>query len=623
MKLSRHVQRDWTSAISQLDYAFQPIVNINNGSAYGFEALLRGYNEAGFSSIQDVFDSAWMEGSLIELEMALRRKALTKFKNSGLDRCARVFCNIDNRIFRLLDDNPNVFDELHNDSVFSAETVYLEISEKHDIPDSEKVTKALSKFRTDGGRIALDDFGAGYSGLQLLYHAQPNIIKIDRFFIAEIETCSRKKLFVDNITSLAHQMGILVIAEGVETEREFFTCREVGCDMVQGYFVQKPTREVDQMNDNYPLVLKSARADRRGRSDGGDSRLLAGHIQSVAPITQNGDLVALLDRFRSDPEIDFIPVVNRFGEPVGVIREKALKEYVYSPYGISLLKNMLVHECNAFVQRLPVAEISAQIGSILEKFTLSQALDGLIITENNIYKGILSARSLLNIINEKKLAEAREQNPLTRLPGNMKIAEYISHDTANVSGRCFVYFDFDNFKPYNDAYGFRNGDRVILLFSEILREIGERHGAFIGHVGGDDFFTGFALDRTDMVSVVSITKEACRRFEREVVSFYNPEDRRNGNITSHDRDGNERSFSLLTISAAALEVPSEIDLLTPEELTGAIAVLKKEAKSAEDRIVTRRLTKTLGFENNDSNEPDRNSTPSYSTGVCQRVSTAD
>ena len=102
---------------------------------------------------------------------------------------------------------------------------------------------------------------------------------------------------------------------------------------------------------------------------------------------------------------------------------------------------------------------------------------------------LLSAASLLRVINENSLAQARDCNPLTKLAGNSSIASYVSEACPNTAEDfVLAYMDLDNFKAFNDAYGFRQGDRAILLFAELMRKQFQQDNIFLGHVGGDDFF---------------------------------------------------------------------------------------------------------------------------------------
>jgi GGDEF domain-containing protein len=148
-------------------------------------------------------------------------------------------------------------------------------------------------------------------------------------------------------------------------------------------------------------------------------------------------------------------------------------------------------------------------------------------------------------------------------------------------GRAFTYFDFDDFKPFNDRYGFRLGDRMIQLFADILRTTFIRSEAFVGHLGGDDFFSySFAASLEDALLPVA---EASARFRRDAVSFYSAEDRDRGWILGFDRSGAERRMPLIGVSAAVVFAP-EGESFEPESLSDLFAELKKEAKLSESRL---------------------------------------
>jgi diguanylate cyclase (GGDEF)-like protein len=182
----------------------------------------------------------------------------------------------------------------------------------------------------------------------------------------------------------------------------------------------------------------------------------------------------------------------------------------------------------------------------------------------------------LSLVAERELSEARDQNPLTRLPGNLRVAEVIAQRMAETSrGRAFIYFDFDDFKPFNDRYGFRLGDRVIQLFADILKSIFGRSASFVGHLGGDDFFVfSYAGSVAEALAPVS---EASERFQHEAASFYSPEDRDRGWILGRGRSGEERRMPLIGVSAAVV-FSSEGAGLDAESLSDLFAALKKEAK---------------------------------------------
>jgi diguanylate cyclase (GGDEF)-like protein len=194
--------------------------------------------------------------------------------------------------------------------------------------------------------------------------------------------------------------------------------------------------------------------------------------------------------------------------------------------------------------------------------------------------GYLSAKTLLDIINEKNLLNARDQSPLTGLLGNRAINEYMSTSLLREGTWALVYFDLDNFKPYNDYYGFRNGDRVIKLLADIIKKCANRLGAeaFAGHIGGDDFFLGWKAEEA-FERAFSDIQYAVDKFALDAESFYSVQDREKGFIVAKDRHGVEQRFPLISVSAAMLFVHvKEHQIIDEEAIALCYAHLKKNAK---------------------------------------------
>jgi diguanylate cyclase (GGDEF)-like protein len=566
----------WESALGRLHFAFQPIVLSADGRAYGYEALLRGWKEAEFLSIGSVFDSAYFDGALRELDLRLRAKAFADFAEWAPEG-AKIFYNVDNRIFRATDYAMNDTVAIAEGFGLSASRIVFEISERHEIEGSLGFEGVISACRELGFRIAIDDFGSGYAGLKLLRMSEPNIVKIDRHFIAGGGDEPRKAAFLEKIVGMAHLMGVTVVAEGVETEAELGTCVEAGCDMIQGFLLARPTGGRAAFAESFPILASMGGEGRRGRPRG--RAAIRESVQAVEPARLTDGFLEVLARFRKERTLDILPVVDDEGEPVGVYLERDFRQYVYSPFGISLLEHLVSGSGEAsFLRKAPVAPWGAGLARLLEAFGASPETGGVILAKDSRYAGILPAAKLLSLMAEREVSEARDQNPLTRLPGNLRVAEEIARKAFEASrGRAFVYFDFDNFKPFNDRYGFRLGDRVIQLFAGILRSAFGRHGCFIGHLGGDDFFA-FAYADT-LAAVLAQVGEACGRFHSEASSFYSAEDRERGYILGRDRSGAEQRLPLIGVSAAVVVAEKGARLGT-EELSDIFAILKKEAKAS-------------------------------------------
>lgn len=564
----------WENALNSLHFAFQPIARSSDGRAYGYEALLRGWEEAGFRGIASVFDCAYLDGILLEFDRRLRSMAFgdfTRWAPVG----TKLFYNVDNRIFHYNDDAMGDTVRTAASLGLPASRIVLEISERHELEGDQGFERAISLCREAGLRIAIDDFGSGYAGLKLLHISEPDIIKIDRHFITGSGAEPRKAAFLEKIVGMAHLMGVPVVAEGVETEAELGVCMEAGIDMIQGYLLARPACGQEAFEIDFPLLSRTMMGGRRGRSSA--SSITPSSVHEVEPVLGSAGFLNVLDRFRKEPGLDILPVVDASDEPIGVYLERDFRQYVYSPFGISILEHLGAGTgSSSFLRKAPIAASSSDLARVLEVFGLMPASGGVILTRDSRYAGLLPAAELLSLVAERELSEARDQNPLTRLPGNLRVAEVIAQRMSEISkGRAFTYFDFDDFKPFNDRYGFRLGDRVIQLFADILRSVFSRSGAFVGHLGGDDFF-GFSTAHS-IEEALSLVSEASGRFRHEAASFYPMEDRERGWILGRDRSGEERRMPLIGVSAAVVFL-LEGASFDAESLSDLFATLKKEAK---------------------------------------------
>jgi diguanylate cyclase (GGDEF)-like protein len=146
----------------------------------------------------------------------------------------------------------------------------------------------------------------------------------------------------------------------------------------------------------------------------------------------------------------------------------------------------------------------------------------------------------------RRAREMRALSPLTGLPGNIRIQDEIQRKVEEEAPFAVLYCDLDNFKAYNDNYGFVRGDRVITatarLLQETLQEFAKNEG-FVGHVGGDDFVVVLPPDVGEQVA-----QRLCERFDKEVPSFYDREDLQRGFVEVEDRQGQPQKFGLIAIS---------------------------------------------------------------------------
>jgi len=172
---------------------------------------------------------------------------------------------------------------------------------------------------------------------------------------------------------------------------------------------------------------------------------------------------------------------------------------------------------------------------------------------------------------------ALDANPITGLPGNNSITQYIEHKVGTGENACVIYTDIDNFKAYNDKYGFTRGDDVIHFTSEIIQSTVRSSpcpDAFVGHVGGDDFIIVIPSEYG-----YEIPKEIIRRFDKEVTQFYNRQDTDLRYIESKNRQGKAQIFPIMSLSIAGIDLQSK-NYTTCLEVNDACAEMKKRAKAS-------------------------------------------
>ncbi len=581
--------REGLPRLAGIRHAFQPIVDIHTGVVHAYEALIRGTAEAGFRSVFAYFDAAFESGEIVELELELARRAFEALHRLPFGASRRLFLNIDGRALEQPSFRVERILRLAEEAGVNPAAICIELSEQHKTAQSTSATMMVAALRAGQVKIALDDFGQGFSELTLLYAVQPEYVKIDRFFITDIASSARKKLFVSTVVNLAHVLGAKVIAEGIETAEEYLACREIGCDFAQGYFIARPSVDAEQLPTVYRHVMATSKRDRRNRN--ADEAIVRNEVNPIHPVIANASMNEVFERFRGAPDQAFFPVVDPNGEPLGLLHERNLRSFVFNPIGRDILANSFFnHRLMKFVMRCPIADVSLSVERILEIYANNGDTEGVIITEKGMYLGVLSSASLLKLINEKRLTMAQDQNPLTRLPGNLSINNHLA-DAAEPNGanRVFCYFDFNHFKPFNDHYGFRQGDRAIMLFADILR----RHlgDAFLGHIGGDDFFAG--LRDVDIERAAVLARAVIEDYRIEITSFYSQADRDKGYLLATSREGSEQIYPLMTCSAAVIEIGAGEVIDDFVALSRRIADAKRAAKLAPDAMHVRRAPSYL------------------------------
>ncbi|RSD28257.1 EAL domain-containing protein [Mesobacillus subterraneus] len=241
-QLLAHVRsRDIVKVIGhgELVSYLQPIISLkNDAQVYGYESLLRTGTPEQISPGK-LFETANETGLLSLLDRRAREAAI-KAKKEKVPAGIKSFINfLPSTIY-----NPeyclrHTF-RLVEKYQINPDDLVFEVVETEKITDVQHLKNVLNTYKRQGMKVALDDVGAGFSTLEVLEMLNPDYVKIDRQFISHCDQDAQKQEFLGEVITLARQLNIIVLAEGIERKEELEYCRKIGADLAQGYYLGKP-----------------------------------------------------------------------------------------------------------------------------------------------------------------------------------------------------------------------------------------------------------------------------------------------------------------------------------------------------------------------------------------------
>ncbi len=551
---------------------FQPIIDFRTHAYTGFEGLIRGPADSALHTPAQLFAAAERHGRRRRLEQACRETVFRAFAQRQLP--GKLFVNSspdcldDDLIF-----NGGTVDLLHQIGI-SPSRVVIELTENQRINDYPDIHRVLAHYRSLGYRIAIDDLGEGFANLRMWSEIHPDYVKIDRHFIDGIAHDRLKHHFVKAIQNLAESCAATVIAEGIENEADCLAVRDLGIALGQGYLIAMPVEAPRTLPSSHLIGIvrkRSVAVFPAAPAPTGNVtvRTLVRPVEPVTPQTLNAEVYA---RFAADPELMSMPVVAD-GAPLGLINRHEMVDRMARRFGRELYERK---SCTQFMDTLPLCideESTVQeTGLIVSRSARRHIYDGFIVTRNGAYVGIGSAHDLMGTITEMQIQAARYANPLTQLPGNVPINEHIERLLKSRVAFHACYFDLDHFKPFNDVFGYRKGDDIIVLLAQTLVEIANPSADFCGHIGGDDFMVLFQSDDWE-----ARCREAMRLFDSRLAASVDGRLLADQGYTAENRRGQMVFYALPALSIGAL--PVGIDVFeSHREVSAAAAEAKKNAK---------------------------------------------
>ncbi|MDX3983808.1 MAG: EAL domain-containing protein [Achromobacter sp.] len=565
---------------------YQPVVDLSHSRIYGHESLIRGPADTALHFPDALFAEARRRGLHPQLELASFRAGAQGFQ----DAPGKLFLNLSGsaliHFWTLW--GADMPERLLKDCALPASSIIVELTEQDPLSDHmSELGSAFACLREHGMRIALDDYGVGNSNLQLWSEMQPDLVKIDRYFFDGIGHDDRKQSMVRAILKVAQHLGTAIVAEGIETAEDLAMVRELDIRYAQGWFLGRP--EETLLTELTPPLRDSLRA----RSSAPLSQRAAGGTAASLRVEAPA---ALLDKHTNDDvhrlfiehkTMHAVAVVDAENRPVGIINRRDFSEHYAQRYTRELFGR---DRCSTFMNAEPVLvdlNVSIdQLSHVLISEDQRYLMDGLIITRDGRYDGLATGETLVRSVTEMRIEAARYANPLTSLPGNIPISRHIATLLEDAADFTVCYGDLNNFKPFNDVYGYWRGDDMIMLTAEVIKQHCDPLRDFVGHVGGDDFVVLFrSADWAERVQRI------IAEFNEQATALYDDQGRQNGGIEAEDRYGVPRFFPFVTLGVGALTVtPSLCERIRPEDIASAAAHVKHKVKHGNLSLVIERYS---------------------------------
>ncbi|MEL0640217.1 bifunctional diguanylate cyclase/phosphodiesterase [Pseudoalteromonas aliena] len=552
---------------SEVTTLFQPIFDINNQLILGYEALSRGPRNSPLEMPGKLFEIAHEQGLISELELLCRSKAIENFVRLNLQ--GKLFLNVSPKT--LLDPCHPKGETLHLIEHFglSAKRVVIEVTEQEKVDDGFLLLKTIAHYRALGFTIAIDDLGAGYSGLKQWSELCPDFVKIDRYFIDYCDQSEVKKEFLKSITVLARATNTAVIAEGIERVEELALVKSLGIHYIQGFLLERPSLQPSyDFNSEQIQTLNFTQSQEQF-----DKSMAIGWLavaqEAIDSETRCKDAHKVFEKNKS---IISIPVLDKENQPVGLLHKDQLTEVFAASYGHALYDKRPVTE---LMDKQPLIVDENQMLDTVSQQITEQGFDirrHIVITRESRYLGLAPLRDILKHITEEKIRHAQHANPLTMLPGNVAINEAIEQRLRAQHKFSLAYIDLNHFKQFNDLYGYASGDSVIKLLADVTVQACENSANFIGHIGGDDFMVVF--DQNDAVNICNMI---IQQFELQSRAFFTPEHIKSKGYWATNREGDKQFVPLLTLSIGLVE-PDLQQCKNSHQVAALATDAKKEAK---------------------------------------------
>lgn len=486
---------------------FQPIVDLNQAKIAGYETLTRPDPELGYKHAGELFDEAITEGMTWELEAATREVSIRAAEKWPHDQL--LFMNASPSVVA----DPRFVQSLNQHVEgrpgLMTNRLVVEITERSEQQYVDGLHQQTEALIAGGFNLAIDDVGAGTSGLNRILQLRPHWLKLDRDLVDGIASDPVRQNLVRFILHFVTLSGVQLIAEGIENHQDLQRLIDIGVRFGQGYLLGMPGERGQQLD---PQLRAWIRSVSRGSASSVQSQsdITIQHVVSeplrIGSMKSIGDAAKLLlgNPGRAGVLVEDQTRCLGWCDRELVLRLATGKQGLLPIASVTHPRRFFVEPRDSIINALDTASIAAASGN-----------QPLIVTDGDTATGVVALADLLRFASKVCGGMLTRAAPITGLPGRVRSEEHLKHliDVASAdSERTWdvAFVDLQGFSEYNDLFGFDLGDNLIRdlagAIQTALAPAGEPFEWFLGHLGDDRFlitsngalledFAGHIVDR--------------------------------------------------------------------------------------------------------------------------------
>ncbi len=550
----------------------EPLVELGNGNVLGWEAVFSLPQASNFQRMESLLLFAVETGLISELNQNCLIQSLDNAP--CLNEGQRLFLNLHPEALQQ-NFSPDPLLQKLSELNLEAKNVVLQVTDTLNGFHGKEIVRQLQEIKKQGFSIGLDNLNVETLKLHLLTQLRPECIKL-RLPAQGVVDNSSSSLLIRELLAISEVINAKLIVEGINSPLELGKLTSMGVYAGKGTIL---TESSCLLPDNPQEKNTMACANTAiCRSPVGDLAVPACTVSPETPVSR------IQDMLHDQAPLSQVVVVSNL-KPVGLIMKYTLDDQLSTQFGLALYMNRPIAKLmdTDFLQ-VEADQALEDVARKAMKRPDDKLYDDIVVTRNGDLYGLLSVQRMLDTMAQVQLELAKGANPLTGLPGNVAIETTIERLAKEKASTSLAYVDLDNFKVYNDVYGFENGDRIIRLTAKVLSEALKIHGEnndLLAHVGGDDFVIIAGPDH-----IAPICQSAIDFFAKEIPEYYNEEDRERGFIVGTGRDGIKGHFELVSLSIGILDDVFN-NPFSMSELSVTVAKVKKNAKAVSGNSCVR------------------------------------